>query len=308
MQQHLHFETRLDLESSTSEKLQRLVNKSASDKNLISPMPLKEQELIWSSDYFGLNQVQLFQDLSEELKFRILKKLNQSVLTEIYFIERCGMYYAAKMALLAESIEERALYNMMSSEETLHYLWISEITGPIDALAFQDQPFLKFLNGILETEEKNVLIAVVQILLEGWGLRHYKKLAEYSLHSGATEIFSQIVKDEASHHGGGLILFDPAKQTAETHQRLTDILNYFFDLVRSGPQMICAVFQSELGVLTLQQKIQLFAELNAEEETQKNLNFLKSLLQTAKIPQETLDALESKECFKSFTVQKCAEI
>ena len=87
MQQHLLFETRLDLESSNSEKLLKLVHKSASSKNLIVASWLDDNALIWQSDYFGLDHVRLFQNLDQQQQFRILRALNQNVLKEIYFIE-----------------------------------------------------------------------------------------------------------------------------------------------------------------------------------------------------------------------------
>lgn len=188
MQQTLPFETRLNLADLSEGKIVNLLEKQSDRHELKSSAPLGNEELIWQDDYFRLDQVPIFQNTTEQKKFNILKKLNHNILTEIYFIERCGMCFAAKMGLLAESAQERAVYGIMGADESLHYLWISSVTGPVDVNSFKTQPFLNFLDQVLMTEEKNILIAIIQVLLEGWGLRHYRILADKSHHQKTTAI------------------------------------------------------------------------------------------------------------------------
>jgi hypothetical protein len=307
MQQNLPFETRLNLPLGENSKLDTILEKRAHVGEVTVSAPLGPEELIWQADYFQLEQTVFFKNLNEAAQFRILKTLNMELLTEIFFIERCGMYYAAKMGLLAESAKERAMFGIMSGDESLHYLWVSSICGPMDPDAYKHQSFLKFLDAVLLEEDKNILIAVIQVILEGWGLRHYRKLADFSHHQNATTALRQIIKDEAYHHGAGLILFDAEKQTRQKDQRLTDILKEFFDMIRCGPQRVLASVENEVGRLNQNQRLVFFESLRGYESAQENLTFLKGLLQSTKISKSILSALDETNRFTPFTTREFAD-
>ncbi len=307
MQQNLPFETRLNLPIGDAPKLDSILEKRANLGEVSIMQPLGPEEIIWHADYFQLNQTSLFRNLGEAGQIRILRMLNMEVLTEIFFIERCGMYYAAKMGLLSESAKERAMFGIMSGDEGLHYLWVSSICGPMDPNSYKDQAFLKFLDDVLLEEDKNILIAVIQVILEGWGLRHYRKLADYSQHAKATAALKQIIKDEAYHHGAGLILFDTEKQTPPKDQRLTAILKEFFDMIRCGPQTVLASVEREVGTLNQSQRMEFFENIQGYESAQDNLTFLKNLVQSTKISKSILSVLEETDRFTPFNMRDFAD-
>ena len=307
-EQTLNFETRLGLPEFPLSKLDTILEKRAGDHPVSMPRGLGPEEIIWKSDFFHLQRSTFYNDLNENSRFQILRRLNQEILEEIIFIERCGMYYAAKMGLLSESIQERTMFGLVGADECQHYLWISALAGPVEPLSFRKQPFIKFLDEILFNEEKNILIAVIQVILEGWGLRHYRKLADGSHNPEATLVLKQIIKDEAYHHGAGLVLFNPEKQNIKSNFRLQEILEVFFDMIRCGPQRVLQQLENERGQLSKSERVQFFSEVKATEEAQNSLDFLKGLIQSTKIPRSILERLEAKSRFVPYSENQCAEM
>src|SRR5262245_44015062 len=64
---------------------------------------------LWPASYFGLEQVRVYRDSDEAEQRAILLGCSHNILAEIYYIEKCGMYFASKMCLLSESAQERML-------------------------------------------------------------------------------------------------------------------------------------------------------------------------------------------------------
>ena len=60
--------------------------------------------LLWPASFFGLDRVALYREASRVEQEAMLRGCNDGVLTELYFIEKSGMYFASKMALLAERL------------------------------------------------------------------------------------------------------------------------------------------------------------------------------------------------------------
>lgn len=79
------------------------------------PRPTSETPVYWPAPYFRLNQVSLFREADEETRQHVLTACSRSVFAEAYYIEKSGMYFAAKMALLAETTDERMLYSLFGA-------------------------------------------------------------------------------------------------------------------------------------------------------------------------------------------------
>jgi hypothetical protein len=250
----------------------------------------------------------LFTDASEEERDQILTGCSQNILAEAYYIEKSGMYFAAKMSLLAENTQERMLYSMFAADETTHFSWIAKYVSDNDAADYRHNPFLTLLSEVLQNEERTTLNYIIQVVLEGWGITHYHALAKGCLDAGLMEVFAQIIKDEGRHHGSGLILCNEREFSALQRKRMIEILKSFFVMVQVGPQMVVAQVERVKGHLSRAQKRKLFAELNCEVETARKIRTLKGLIQNTKCGAAIMAELERSGVLRPFTAQQCAAL
>ena len=150
--------------------------RSGLKKNL-GTIPQDFNELpLWTAEYFGLHQTQCFQQATILEQKKIIEYASQSLLEEALYIEKSGMVYSAKMALLAESIEERMLYGLFAADETLHYHQVRQFL-PADERLAPPNEFHHLLAQVIEEGSRESLVLIIQVVLEGWGLIHYKSVS-----------------------------------------------------------------------------------------------------------------------------------
>jgi hypothetical protein len=266
-----------------------------------SPQPF------WPAEHFGLDQVSIFFRAEEAQRQAILKVCTQNVLAESYYIEKCGMYFAAKMSLLSDNTQERMLYSLFASDEAVHFNWIANFISQETVRGFLQNPFIKLLEELLQRAERATLAYVVQVILEGWGIHHYRALGRGCLDANLKSVFEAIVKDEARHHASGLILINEQKLTDKQLDNLAATLTQFFRMVQAGPQMLVSAIEQVKGGLSKEQKREIFTELNCEIETAKRLQLLRSFIKAAAFSEVILDALERAKAFRPFTAAECAD-
>lgn len=132
----------------------------------------------WTSEFFGLNNSSGFYSrLSLAQQKEIVIQCNDNLLLESYFIEKLGMAYCAKMSLASETVEAAQTYMLIGADEATHLRWLtpyvpaSKRTSPIGV-------FLDYLTTLVEHADTTCLIFLLQIILEGWGIKHYQRLAD----------------------------------------------------------------------------------------------------------------------------------
>ena len=143
-----------------------------------------ESPAFWPAGHFNLDQVTIFRGASEEEKVMILEACGRDILEEAYAIEKCGMYFASKMSLLADSTQERMLYSLFASDEAVHFNWISNYVSADRVQQATRNPFIKLLDSVLQNEDKLALTYIVQVILEGWGISHYHALSRNTIMRG----------------------------------------------------------------------------------------------------------------------------
>src|SRR5690606_27505956 len=139
----------------------------------------------------------------------VLDRCAQNVLAESWAIEKLGMTFCAKMGLLVETLEEKMAYCLMGSDEAAHLHAVSPYLR--DHAAAGGGPFFELMEGAVEERSPNVLQFLIQNVLEGWGLTHYRELSARCTDAGLRRILERVVADEAFHHGTGVLLFDPRR-------------------------------------------------------------------------------------------------
>ncbi|MBI3649926.1 MAG: ferritin-like domain-containing protein [Acidobacteria bacterium] len=276
-----------------------------------SPLPLvkaQAAQACWPAAHFKLDRVSLFQNSSAAEQQAIVQACGRNLLAEAYYIEKCGMYFAAKMSLLAATTPERMLYSLFAADEALHFNWIGQFISASQAQAFRHNPFITLIEEVLQCEDRTTLAYVVQVILEGWGIHHYQALARACLDRNLQQVFAAILQDEARHHVSGLMLFNEQSLSAMQIGNLVALLQRFFRLVQAGPQLTVSEIQRVKGTLSKAQKTAVFTELNGEAETANRLHLLKGLLNAAAFAEVMVTRLEAAAAFTPWCAADCAAL
>jgi hypothetical protein len=259
-------------------------------------------EGVWEADFFNLERVNLFREASLEHKKTILHLCDRGLLEEAYFIEKAGMGYMAKMVLLAETTEERMLYSLFAADEALHF---SQIKGLfVEEPIASNDPFLNLLADVVAGEDKTLLLFVLQVILEGWGLSHYRHLAKGCRHLELRQLFQGFVRAEAQHHATGVSLFQQTQMSSASQIAAIEILKTFLQMIRVGPQQIVAAIAQTIGSLSRSQQIRILEELDTETHSGTRLKVLRSLMQTAGA-KAIVEELDRYQLFQPLPAHQC---
>lgn len=265
---------------------------SSSPTKALSPsLPFSQ---LWSLAALEVAQVSCLKEASTEIQDQVAHDLAYARFTEAYAIEKAGMSFAAKMSLLAPTLNEQKLYSLFAAEEARHFHFIdSSLQHPKD---LPMNPFIDLLHSLILTGERSCLLLLIQVVLEGWGVEHYAKMANTCQHEETRIALQGILADEAAHHGSGLSLFDINALHASEIEYLEEKLYAFLQLVAIGPVGIMGILEKHLGPFSAEQNDQIRNEINAVNETQRKLNLLKGLLCKAGA-QQLAERLESRNAF-----------
>lgn len=256
----------------------------------------------WGADCFSLAYSPLFNDASLAEQHQILQLASQSLLGESYAIEKAGVGYMAKMTLLAETTEERMLYSLFGADETTHLAQLTPFVIGMDRLDETD-PFLRLLESLLETLDRSALMFVIQVVLEGWGLSHYRMLSKTCRHPALSALFRSFLQAEARHHGAGILLFDRAELSEESRVLIVETLAAFLQMVQVGPQRIVDAIAQVKGGLSRDQRIRLFTELDTETQSGMRMELLRSLITSA--APDIAETLDHKGLFTPLPPAQC---
>jgi len=258
--------------------------------------------IYWNASYFGLDRVSTFQDASAEEQQAILSLSNLALLQEAYCIEKAGMGYMSRMVLLAESVQERMIYTLFAADETSHFVQIYPYLPTEPTIT--TNPFLHMLSEVVEGEDKTVLLFVIQVVLEGWGLSHYRSLAKGCTHDALGQTLQGFLADESRHHATGVTLFNQASLSPTSHAAIVEILAQFLRMVQVGPQGVLEAIAQVKGHLSRAQKLQILHELDTEQHSGSRLQVLRSLMRGEGAGAIVQD-LEEQGAFHPFAPHRC---
>ncbi|MHC5761264.1 ferritin-like domain-containing protein [Nostoc sp.] len=284
----------------SDDRLRRILTAALPNQNNYANYP---QLNYWDVEFLNLHQVKIFQQSNINEQSTILELANRSLLEESYFIEKAGVGYMAKMVLLAETVEERMLYGLFTADEATHLHQISHFLPEMELIR-TDDPFLHLLSEVVESADKTVLLFVLQVVLEGWGLSHYRRLAKECRYPVLAELFSSFLQSESRHHATGTTLFNQITVSAFSQTTIIDVLAQFLFMVQVGPQSLLAAIEQVKGHLTRSQKIQILEELDTETHSGTRLQILRSLMGGTSA-KSILQTLEERGAFEPLPAHQC---
>jgi tRNA isopentenyl-2-thiomethyl-A-37 hydroxylase MiaE len=284
--------------------LQKVLAATLQQRSGESPNPVSHN--YWNAQFFGLDRVKIFQDSSTTEQAAILHIANFSAIAESYWIEKAGMGYMAKMVLLAETTEERMLYSLFAADEATHFAQIKQCwpAADLDNLTCSD-PFLHFLADLVETADQQVILFVIQVVLEGWGLHHYRSLANNAQEPEIKRMFQQFLQDESRHHGSGILLFNQIELTKDSYHHIMEALTKFLRMVQVGPQGTVGAIDQVKGDLSRAQRIQILTEIDTETHSGSRLQILQSLMHQSPGAASIIQALVAQNAFEPFPPARC---
>ncbi len=268
-------------------------------------LDLLDYATLWSEHWWGLDSCPVFAKFSVEKRNEVLARCNQSLLTEAYFIEKSGLAYSAKMVLTAISTDEAQLFALIGADEAKHLAWIEPYLSA-DAKQLPRGHFLSFLSNLIEDYPPKLLVYLVQIILEGWGLDHYNRLAKNCAHSELSKIFAAILKDEALHHRSGSVLFDNAQLSRRDYSLIEDALQHYSLMVRVGPQGALSIVDGVAGGLSDSELHAVLVALRHQDETQRKLLLLRQLMNQSLVSQ-VVETLDEERCFLPVSLREAVD-
>ena len=262
------------------------------------------QPLFWDATYFGLQKVKCFREAAPELQKQILQIANRDLLEEIYWVEQAGVGYMAKMVTLSQTHEERILYGLFTADEATHLAAIQQFLG--DEPVFRGDGFLSYMGKLLESSDRALLMTLVQVVLEGWGLTHYRSLARHCRNPQLATTLQGFLEAESRHHALGTIQIQSYREYKdESLENIRAALSDFLYMVRVGPQRLLGAIAKVLGYMSTTQRVKILEELETEQSSNTRLQLLRSLM-VGTVPDSILQSLEEQGSFQAYPANQCA--
>ena len=286
-------------------KVQNILTSALNKANL--PAYVSIQGILWDANYFGLNQVKYFTSATFSQQQKILEIANRDLLEEIYWVEKAGVGYMSKMVILAQSHEERLLYSLFSADEATHLATITPFLGE-DTPMFKGDTFLSYMAKVIESDDKLLLMILVQVVLEGWGMTHYRSLGKHCLNPQFAEILRGFLDAETRHHALGVTQVKEYGDyfSIESLKNIHCALTYFLQMIQVGPQRLLITIEKVLGYLSVKDKVQILTELKTQEYSNIKLELLRSLM-LGTVPNSIIQSLEEQGAFQAYSAVKCVK-
>ena len=167
------------------------------------------------------------------------------------------------------------------------------------ANALEDEgPFLELLSAVIENGSRTCLQYIVQVVLEGWGLTHYRHLRDVCSNDALRDVFDRILGDEAAHHGSGILLLNDGAALSEHKQEIQAWMRRFLALVQMGPVSVLEILDHHVGPMSVEQRRAALAETDGGTHTQTRLELLRELMGKPKGGPDLVAAMESEGAFR----------
>lgn len=257
------------------------------------------QPYLWNADFYGLDKVSAFKQANFDLQEELLVAMSQSFLREACSIEHFGFSYASKIMMLSDTVEEKSIFAMFVSDETRHLRDVLRFVDFELGEQYYNDPYMILLADIIREGDKQSLIFLLQAMLEGHGIQHYRMLLDGCQNEEFSLCIRRILKDEAYHHATGLALVDEKQMTPYTKSFLIDCISRTVQLL-SYPHRVIYFLERGLGGFSKEQTYKTLNELNFDQEIAAKIQRVKALIYKS-APQDVIEQLERLNVFKTFT-------
>ncbi len=286
-----------------NDDLNKILRSTLKAHGLQNSEHVSETQSYWDASFFQVQNSSLYLAMEQYQQDAFLKSMSNNLLKEACAIETAGLTYAARMNLLSKSVEEKIIYSLIGAEEALHLKSLEPfLSAPMSSA---DTPYFAGLIGQwINSLERPSLLVMIQILLEGWGLKYYHSLAQGSHNPQLRGVFDQILQDEARHHATGVVLYRQEKLGASERGNLEEQLETLFNCVRVGPQQAAV----ELALHSAAKNIdfaKLLTSMNAVDDSNVKLDRLHRLLEKT-FDEKLIDICQRRGLFTALPLEQMA--
>lgn len=245
------------------------------DRNPTTAVLGKRPDLVnmWPAEFFRLPLLNFWRDADDSARDEIRHGCSVTVLREALGIERTAMDYCAARVMEAEDALEKQVYCLTAAEEARHYHWLCMITDPA-TVAMAPDAFTRYLQRLVAEGTPNSQSYLLQVILEGWGIGHYQRLAAHASTADVAAVMSGIARDEGLHYAAGVAQFDASRLTAADGQFVRGALVELCTMVGSGPLGVLGVVERAVGGLGQTGRRSIFEKLTDPIATARRLNEL----------------------------------
>lgn len=234
-------------------------------------------EIIWGKERYQLEKSTAFGSLDQDTQNKVLAEATRMNLALSYFIEKSGHNYGAKMILLADSIQEKSLYCIFAAEEAIHLREFSNFINFNVDPKIHWHPLLAPLSKVIQVGERNTCLYIIQVLLEGFGMGHYSSLKNDCLYAPLVDVFSRVLKDEARHHGAGLVLASESELKKNDREEIFEYTREFVLALQSA-NWILNLIEAHSSPLSIGERKKHYEQVKYISLMAKRLNSLKEML------------------------------
>ncbi len=261
----------------------------------------------WNAKFLGLDKIPYFNDLSIEKQQEVLLKCSQSIIEEAMHVEVRGIDFASKIILASESMEEKLNYSLIHADEVEHYFGVKKYLH-FEEKNESEHVFINLIKEIIDSSDEYLMVFFIQVVLEGWGMSHYKDIGQECLNPELQTLLKRIQVDEARHHASGLVHYLSRGKASDRQVKIMkELLVRFMQMIRIGPQTVVGHLEKTAGGFSKEQRIKAFTHINPVVETSKKLQNLKRLL-NHDLNGTLVDQLDQQDMFRAMTPEECAEV
>lgn len=215
--------------------------------------------------------------MDKELQNNVLSKITKLNLTLSRYIETSGHNYGAKMILTAETLDEKSIYALFAAEEAIHLKEFENFMNFQPDPKEHWHPMLNPLAKAIKDGEKATCLYIIQVLLEGFGMAHYAGLKQDCLYDPLKVAYDRILKDEARHHGTGIILSKQNELSKLEQEQIFEYTREFILSLQSAEWVIKAI-EEQRGSLSKAEVEKYKEDTNQEQVLQGRLIKMREML------------------------------
>jgi hypothetical protein len=239
-----------------------------------------------------------WQKSSQQLRDNFLWERSRYTLNESVLVENLGFTFNSKLMMLEEDLEIKSLHANFAFDEVAHLNMIRPFLFFDPAGGQESNPLLQEIGRCIELGDAAALNFMVQVVLEGFGIAHYSGLAAGCTDPELKTVLEDIVKDEAFHHGGGVLSLKHKEMTSEGIEFICDVMENVASFFANWAHPFFRSMHLVQGSITKEQMNQFLADTNANALASERIAALKKLVVTH-APEDLKSALLKIKSFEA---------
>lgn len=288
----------LDLAKFEDPQMKAVLAKALLRAGLTVPAPGDAYDY-WDWDGYEVSPAQLPRQCDPAA---VLRARNIFRITELSLLEAMGLEYNAKLVLQAQTYEEKMMYGCFYADELRHAALLRPYAPAQVADAHRCNPVIDVIWQVTDKSHPLTVLLMIQVLLEGFGVRHYSQLGASCRHPHLSRVLASIATDEAAHHGVGAHIQKTRGKAAPTPPQArgetVTLLLRLIDTYRAWPSTLLRAIEVSHGPQPERVLADVVERLDVEGKAQAYLAGFDQLVR-GHFPDDVLGDLDRARAFRA---------